>query len=192
MASIKKIRVANVDIGDSGHPGSSASQITCGLWVRSDGRWEAVGEHSTGSNQGHYQENYGHGPWTGRGSTPQDAVRDMVKRADDDYQADMRRAGHDALLECDGSVTFAVMAGREADRLGKLIANGDGGRPFFWIAGERHYASTEEERNAVREKAIKQLRRLAGDSESPLASISDDELLAEIERRGLLTSGGTE
>ena len=100
--NISRLLAASVDIGEPGTPGSGASQITCDIVARRDGRWEAEGLHSTGCNQGYYQENYSHGPWRGRGDTPESAVRDMVSRADDAYQGDMRRAGHDALLEVDG------------------------------------------------------------------------------------------
>ena len=97
----KKTLIASVDIGDPGYPGSSASKILCEIWRRPDGRHDCEGRWSVGCNQGYYQGNYSPGTWRGRGDTPEDAVADMVARAPDKYQGDMRRAGHDALLEAE-------------------------------------------------------------------------------------------
>ena len=95
-AQLKKL--ADVDIGRAGTPGSAASEICCQVFVSPKGRYRAVGSASTGCNQGHYQANYRFGPWEGRGDTAKEAVDDMIARADDDWQSDMQKAGHDALI----------------------------------------------------------------------------------------------
>ena len=185
---ISALPAASVDIGDSGMPGSGASKITCDIAARRDGRWEAHGYYSTGCNQGYYQENYGYGPWTGRGSTPAEAVEDMVRRADDDYQDDMRRAGHDAMLECEGD-TFATLAAAELARIQDVLIRGErDGCKFAMIAGTKHYVETEE-RMALRKRAVKMLRRMTDGGSAKLANVSDAELLAELERRGLTVEG---
>ena len=96
-----KTLIAEVDVGSPGHPGTGATKIRCRIFERSDGRYDAEGYYSEGCNQGYYQENYGHGPWNGRGATPRQACDDMIARADDEYQRDMRDAAHDALLALD-------------------------------------------------------------------------------------------
>lgn len=181
--TINAVQAATVDIGDSGMPGTGASQIICTITARRDGRWECEGSYSTGCNQGYYQENYSYGPWRGRGATPQDAVADMVCRASDEYQADMRRAGHDALMECEDE-TFATLAATEADRIENVIARGKrDGCHYAVIAGKRYYVGPDE-RMDLRHRAVKILRRIA--QASPLSAISDDDLMAEVARRGLI------
>jgi len=98
-------------------------------------------------------------------------------------QDDMRRAGHDALLQCDGA-TFGSLAEAEADRIEDILVNGERreGCMFTWIAGQRCYGD-KDERQDIRRRAVAILRRVSGDS--PLARISDDDLLAEVARRGL-------
>jgi hypothetical protein len=184
---ITALTAASVDIGDGGHPGSGASQITCEIIARRDGKWEAHGYHSVGCNQGYYQENYGHGPWAGRGETPEAACRDMVERADDEYQADMRRAAHDAMLEIEGA-TFASLASDEADRIAGIVANDGGtGFPKVKIGRIMFSAASGDEAASMRKRAVKMLRRLAGPANDSLSRVSDDQLLAEAKRRGLIS-----
>jgi hypothetical protein len=109
----------------------------------------------------------------------------MVRRADAAYQEDMRRAGHDALLECDGA-TFEGLADAEATRIEGIIRRGE--RPnctCVIVCGQRHYGDADE-RMTVRRRAITVLRRLASDGHSSLDKCSDEQLLAEITRRGLM------
>lgn len=182
--TIDSLTAASVDIGDSGHPGTGASKIECDIIARRDGRWEAEGSVSDGCNQGYYQENYSYGPWRGRGDTPQDAVKDMVERADDNYQDDMRRAGHDALLECDDA-TFASLAAAEADRIEGVLSSGEPEGSRYAKIGPRKYYVDANQRTNLRRRAVNVLRRIAANNTSPLASVSDDDLMAEVERRGL-------
>lgn len=182
--TLTKLTAASVDIGDSGQPGSSASKITCDITARSDGRWEAEGYYSTGCNQGYYQANYGYGPWTGRGNTPEDASDDMIGRADDEYQDDMRRAAHDALLECEGK-SFASLAVIEADRIEEVIRTGASNTKVR-IAGKSYGTMREQESLALRRRAVKALRCLAGPVDASLASVNDERLMAEAKRRGLI------
>ena len=125
---INSIVAATVDIGDGGMPGTAAGEILCEITARQDGCWDATGECSTGSNQGSYQCDYSYGPWGGRGDTPSEAVDDMVARADEEYQPDMRRAGHDALLKIQRDATFASLAGVEKRRLQSVIESGRSGQ----------------------------------------------------------------
>jgi hypothetical protein len=96
---MKRTLIAEVDIGDWSPPGGSWTKIECRIYTLPSGRIEAEGEVQLGSNQGFFDCNYSHGPWRGRAETAKAAVSAMVARADSDYQDDMRRAGHDALLE---------------------------------------------------------------------------------------------
>jgi hypothetical protein len=181
--TINSLVAASVDIGDAGRPGESASKICCTITARRDGRWDCMGSVSTGCNQGYYQENYSYGPWLGRGATPRDAVAAMVSRTDDQYQGEMRHAGSDALLESDGA-TFASLSKKEADRIEQVQYNDrDLTIRQFKIAGKL-FSGTLEARHELRSLAIKVLRKCA--PPSPLDSISDDELLAEAKRRGLI------
>lgn len=185
--TINSLPAANVDIGYIGMPGSQADQIKCKISARRDGRWEAEGYYSTGTNQGYYQENYSYGPWAGRGDTPRQAVDSMVRRADSEYQDKMRKAGHDALLECDGE-TFASLATRELERLENVIANGEKeGAKYTTIAGERYYVPADA-RNELRKKAVKILRKIVATDAGPLADITDEDLIAEAKRRGFSIS----
>jgi hypothetical protein len=87
----------------------------------------------------------------------------MVERAEVKYQEHMRRAGHDAILECEG-MSFDSLARDELARLKGI---------------------PREERDEEIELRIKKLSRLLAKSPSPFAAISDEQLIAEIELRGL-------
>jgi hypothetical protein len=95
----------------------------------------------------------------------------------------MRRAGSDALLESDGK-TFAGLCKKEADRIEQAQKN-DTDLTFrqFKIAGKL-FSGTLEARQELRSFAIRTLRKCA--PPSPLDLISDDELVAEANRRGLI------
>lgn len=54
------------------------------------------------------------------------------------------------------------------------------------VAGVRRYADTRDARDTIRRKAVADLRRIAARGPSPLAHLSDDDLLAEARRRGLI------
>jgi hypothetical protein len=107
----------------------------------------------------------------------------MVSRTDHPYEGEMRRAGSDALLQSDGK-TFAVLCKKEADRI-EQVQNNDRDLTFkqFKCAGKL-FSGTLEARREIRSLAIKILRKCA--PPSPLDSISDDDLVAEAKRRGLI------
>jgi hypothetical protein len=96
---MSKEKIASVDVGDPGHPGSGASRIRCTVYRLTSGRFEVVGDWSTGCNQGYYQENYSYGPWRGRGDDVSSAIDAMLSVVPDDYSADMRRAAQEALYD---------------------------------------------------------------------------------------------
>ena len=189
MKSLKitKLQAVEVDCGDAGHPGSQACQCVCELWAHRNGKWSAVGRYSTGCNQGYYQENYSYGPWQGKGGTPHEAAIDMVRRAGlDGRRTEMQRAAHDALAEIDADMTFAALATAEADRIESLVRAGEArDSSRMYIGGVAYFIESVDERMALRRRAVKQLRRLAGDDLVEI-TMTDDELLAEARRRGLI------
>jgi hypothetical protein len=95
----KRTLIAEVDIGEWNPPGGDVTKIECRIYTLPSGKVEAEGQVEFGSNQGFFECNYSHGPWRGRAKTAKAAVNAMVARAESDYQDDMRRAGHDALLK---------------------------------------------------------------------------------------------
>lgn len=184
--SFARLPAASVDAGYDGMPGTAACRSTCELYARRDGRWDAVGAYSSGQNQGYYQETFSYGPWEGRGDTPEAAVRAMVARADDDHRDAMRRAGHDACLEVDGR-SWADLVRVERDRIRDILERGErDGCRYARLAG-RQYKLPADERAELRRAALKVLDRLIGADANPLADVEDDVLLAEVERRGLMS-----
>lgn len=99
-----RTKFASVDIGDGGTPGESAEVIKVELFQISEGRYEAVGKHSTGSNQGDYEEHYVHGPWRGRGPTFEDAVAAMLGIVETEYHHCISRASQEALYEAEDKI----------------------------------------------------------------------------------------
>lgn len=181
--TIDSLVASSVDIGRMGQPGDSATKICCVIEARRDGRWEAVGSVSEGSNQGYYQENYSHGPWAGRGATPREAVDAMVRRAESDWQDNMRKAGSDSILKLN-KTCFTKLAKTEADRIEDALGRDEcDGVDKCRIAG-RILVGSREFRDEIRARAIRILRRNA--PKSPFTTISDDEILAEAKRRGLI------
>ena len=181
---IAAMPASSVDIGDRGIPGTAASQITCDISARRDGRWDATGRVSTGTNQGCFSEDRSYGPWTGRGDTAADAAADMVGRAEPEHQDAMRRASHDAILECDG-LTWASLAACEAARISGVLTGADRNqRGYAVVAGLKYYGAAEE-LDALRRRAVKILGRMAAGGGESLASITDTDLLAEVAWRGL-------
>ena len=181
--TINSLVAASVDIGRMGQPGDAASKICCVISARRDGRWDAAGSASDGTNQGYYQENYSYGPWAGRGATPRDAVDAMVSRTDDLWKTEMRNAGSDAILEL-SEASFAELAKNEAERIEDALSRDKSDNvEKFRIAGNILVGSREF-RDEFRARAIKILRKNA--QKSPLDTMSDDEILAEAKRRGLI------
>ena len=93
--------LANVDIGDGGQPGSSAELIQVRLYQIGEGRYEALGKHSTGSNQGHYEENTVYGPWRGRGNDLPAAISEMLNIVEEDHYRGIHRAAQEALYDAE-------------------------------------------------------------------------------------------
>ena len=181
--TIDSLVAASVDIGRMGRPGDGASKICCVIKARRDGRWDAVGSASDGQNQGYYQENYSYGPWDGRGATPRDAVDAMVERSDDLWKTQMRNAGSDAILEMT-ETSFAELAKKEADRIEDALSRDKCDEVGKCRIAGNILVGSREFRDEIRTRAIKILRRNA--PKSPLDTVSDDEILAEAKRRGLI------
>ena len=98
-------KLASVDVGDCGNPGSVASQIICEIRQLKSGRYEAKGSHSVGCNQGYYQENYSHGPWRGRGDTVSNAIAAMLEDVPEDYLKEIRQAAKEAMYQLEDDAT---------------------------------------------------------------------------------------
>lgn len=98
-----KVELASADVGEWGHPGSSASEIKAVVYRLSSGKYEVSGSYSIGSNQGYYQENYCYGQWRGRGMTIAEARRDFLETVPSEYRDDMARASKEAMFEAEDS-----------------------------------------------------------------------------------------
>ena len=96
-----KVKLASVDIGECGTPGSGASEIKAVIYRLSSGKYEVSGSYSTGSNQGYYRQNYCYGPWRGRGMTVEEARKDFLETVPSEYQDFMARASKEAMFEAD-------------------------------------------------------------------------------------------
>lgn len=192
MSTSERVRIVELiaGTGDSGHsspPGGGMSEKTVTLYATARGDWRAEGEVRTGNNQGYFQVNYEYGPWKGRGDTPEEAVEHMLRRVDDEWTDDIRKAAHDALLDADGD-TFATLALAEAERIEGVIAAGEReGCRKATVGDVNHYADTVEERMEIRRSAVASLRKLAQKPDPALANVSDESLRAEMARRGLST-----
>ncbi len=181
--------------GDDGHrapPGGGISEYSVTVYATGTGRYAAVAEVKTGTNQGYDRWDYEYGPWEGRGRTVADAVAQCLQRADPEYADRLRRAAIDAANQAADAAGYAALAGAEADRIQAVLDRGEAaGCRSAVVAGTRQYAASREARDAIRRDAVAALRRIASRGASPrdtspLASASDADLLAEVRRRGLI------
>ena len=89
----------------------------------------------------------------------------------------------DAILKADGE-TFSALASSEADRIQGILEDGEReGIRYAMIAGVKHWGDADD-RRLLRERAVTILRR-AADGDSRFNAFSDEDLLAEIKRRGI-------
>lgn len=100
-AKATKVKLASVDVGESGSPGQRATEARADVFKLTSGRYEVTGYYSTGTNQGYYQENYLYGPWRGRGDTLGEARRDFLDSVPSEYQEQMARASKEAIYDAE-------------------------------------------------------------------------------------------
>jgi hypothetical protein len=178
-----EIRVARHDAGSEGMPGSDATQAIVSLFVRRNGKYRACAAASTGSNQGYYQENYSHGPWSALADTAEDAVRRAVALAPAEWQPELRTAGAEVLAEADGATWRSALVD-EIARLERILEGGENpAARRYTILGVRLEEASQEARDAVRRAAIAKMRRAVAKLDGPLARYSDEELRAELVAR---------
>jgi len=101
MTTKTKTRLASVDVGVEGTPGSGASESTCEVFRLTSGRYEFVAEESSGSNQGYYQEDYSYGPWRGRGDSLAEARQALLEIVPEDHRESVARSSQEALYEAE-------------------------------------------------------------------------------------------
>ena len=107
----------------------------------------------------------------------------MVCRAESEWQDNMRKAGSDAILKA-SETCFAELAKKEADRIEEALKRDDSDVIAKCRIAGNILIGSREFRDEIRTRAIKILRRNA--PKSPLDTVSDDEILAEAKRRGLI------
>lgn len=182
--------VGFADVGDSGMPGSGASRIRCTIAIGKTGRWIATGSYSTGCNQGYYQENYSYGPWEGRGDSADEAIASMLRRCPEEYRGDIRNASHDAKIDAEEMFgedwreqSWAAIGAQVQRRLfNQVFAS-------THASSKKKYLADGVEADDVDQWRLDELCRLEGklgSNSSPLSEVSDEAILAEVERRGLL------
>lgn len=182
-AYIGQYTVGHADVGYCGIPGSGASQKPCWIRITNRGRWSAECSYSTGCNQGYYQENYSYGPWEGRGDTPHEAISAMLRRVDGEYRDDMRKAAHDAEINAE-NIHGPQWRSKTWMEIGVVLQQQLIDSQYQSAKYSPFSSKSDEGIDDWRQMEILRLQKRLK-STSSLSHLSDEDLIAECQLRGL-------